>query len=77
MLNAGIEEGIAWSQAEYIEWGVKLGLDRDLRDKIAGKLRSGKTTAPVWNAKQFTLDMEAAYRQMWEIYQAKQQHGRI
>jgi predicted O-linked N-acetylglucosamine transferase (SPINDLY family) len=69
MLNAGIEEGIAWSQQEYIEWGIKLGLDRDLRDKIAGKLRSGRTTAPVWNAKQFTLDMEQAYRDMWAIYQ--------
>jgi predicted O-linked N-acetylglucosamine transferase (SPINDLY family) len=69
MLNAGIEEGIAWSQAEYIEWGIKLGLDRDLRDKIAGKLRSGRATAPVWNAKQFTLDMEQAYRDMWAIYQ--------
>ncbi len=69
MLNAGIEEGIAWSQAEYIEWGIKLGLDRDLRDKIAGKLRSGRTTAPVWNAKQFTLDMEQAYREMWAEYQ--------
>jgi predicted O-linked N-acetylglucosamine transferase (SPINDLY family) len=73
MLNAGIEEGIAWSQAEYIEWGVKLGLDRQLRDNIQGKLRSGRTTAPVWNAKQFTLDLEEAYRQMWEIYQDKQQ----
>jgi predicted O-linked N-acetylglucosamine transferase (SPINDLY family) len=74
MLNAGIEEGIAWSQEEYIEWGIKLGLDRDLRDKIAGKLRSGRTTAPVWNAKQFTLDMEQAYRGMWEKYQEQQQH---
>jgi predicted O-linked N-acetylglucosamine transferase (SPINDLY family) len=72
MLNAGIEEGIAWSQAEYIEWGIKLGLDRDLRDKIAGKLRSGRTTAPVWNAKQFTLDMEQAYREMWAKYQEQQ-----
>jgi predicted O-linked N-acetylglucosamine transferase (SPINDLY family) len=71
MLNAGIEEGIAWSQEEYIEWGIKLGLDRELRDKIAGKLRSGRTTAPVWNAKQFTLDMEDAYRQMWAKYQAE------
>lgn len=74
MLNAGIEEGIAWSQAEYIEWGIKLGLDRDLRDRIAGKLRSGRATAPVWNAKQFTLDMEQAYRGMWEKYQEQQQH---
>jgi predicted O-linked N-acetylglucosamine transferase (SPINDLY family) len=72
MLNAGIEEGIAWSQKEYIEWGIKLGLDRDLRDKIAGKLRSGRTTAPVWNAKQFTLDMEQAYREMWAKYQEQQ-----
>jgi predicted O-linked N-acetylglucosamine transferase (SPINDLY family) len=69
MLNAGIEEGIAWSEAEYIEWGIKLGLDRDLRDKIAGKLRSGRTTAPVWNAKQFTLDMEQAFEEMWAKYQ--------
>jgi predicted O-linked N-acetylglucosamine transferase (SPINDLY family) len=72
MLNAGIEEGIAWSQAEYIQWGIKLGLDRDLRDNIAGKLRSGRTTAPVWNAKQFTLDMEQAYREMWAKYQEQQ-----
>jgi len=72
MLNAGIEEGIAWSEEEYIEWGIKLGLDRDLRDKIAGKLRSGRTTAPVWNAKQFTLDLEQAYRDMWAKYQAQQ-----
>jgi predicted O-linked N-acetylglucosamine transferase (SPINDLY family) len=74
MLNAGIEEGIAWSQEEYIEWGIKLGLDRDLRDKIAGKLRSGRTTAPVWNAKQFTLDMEQAYRDMWAKYQEQSKH---
>jgi predicted O-linked N-acetylglucosamine transferase (SPINDLY family) len=69
MLNAGITEGIAWNEQEYVEWGVKLGLDRDLRDRIAGKLRSGRTTAPVWNAKQFTLDMEQAYSQMWVKYQ--------
>jgi predicted O-linked N-acetylglucosamine transferase (SPINDLY family) len=73
MLNAGIEEGIAWSQAEYIDWGIKLGLDRGLRDKIHGKLKSGRTTAPVWNAKQFTLDLEQAYRDMWAQYQEQQQ----
>ncbi|WP_295620755.1 O-linked N-acetylglucosamine transferase, SPINDLY family protein [Chamaesiphon sp. GL140_3_metabinner_50] len=74
MLNAGIEEGIAWSEAEYIEWGIKLGLDRDLRDKIAGKLRSGRTTAPVWNAKQFTLDLEQAFQEMWAKYQEQNQY---
>jgi predicted O-linked N-acetylglucosamine transferase (SPINDLY family) len=71
MLNAGIEEGIAWNTSEYIEWGMKLGVDRDLRNKIAGKLRAGHNTAPVWDAKQFTLDLEQAYCQMWAIYQAQ------
>jgi predicted O-linked N-acetylglucosamine transferase (SPINDLY family) len=75
MLNAGIEEGIAWNEQEYIEWGIKLGLDRDLRDKIHGKLRSGRTTAPVWNGKQFTRDLEQAYRDMWAKYQEQQQQN--
>ena len=73
MLNAGITEGIAWNQQEYIEWGIKLGLDRSLRDKIHGKLKSGRTTAPVWNSKQFTRDLEQAYRDMWAQYQEQQQ----
>ncbi len=74
MRNAGLEdEGIAWNAEEYVEWGIKLGLDRDLRMQIREKLRLGRTTAPVWNAKQFTLDMEQAYREMWAIYQAQKQ----
>jgi predicted O-linked N-acetylglucosamine transferase (SPINDLY family) len=65
MLNAGITEGIAWNDREYIDWGVKLGLDRSLRMQVRDKLRLGRQTAPVWNAKQFTLDLEQAYREMW------------
>ncbi len=65
MLNAGISEGIAWNQQEYIDWGIKLGLDRELRMQVREKLRSGRQTAPVWNAKQFTIDMEQAYQEMW------------
>jgi predicted O-linked N-acetylglucosamine transferase (SPINDLY family) len=73
MVNAGITEGITWSEQEYINWGVKLGLDRDLRNKIQGKLRSGRASAAVWNAKQFTHDLEQAYREMWAKYQEQQQ----
>ena len=77
MLNAGISEGIAWSEAEYIDWGIKLGLDPQLRSEVREKLRSGRQTAPVWNAKQFTLDMEQAYRQMWAIYQEQQKSPQL
>jgi predicted O-linked N-acetylglucosamine transferase (SPINDLY family) len=77
MLNAGITEGIAWSEQEYIDWGIKLGLDRELRWQIKGKLHAARATAPVWNAKQFTLDMEQAYREMWAKYQAQQEDDAI
>jgi predicted O-linked N-acetylglucosamine transferase (SPINDLY family) len=75
MLNAGITEGIAWSEQEYIDWGIKLGLDRELRWQIKGKLHDARATAPVWNAKQFTLDMEQAYREMWAKYQESQNNA--
>ncbi len=65
MVNVGVTEGIAWTDEEYIEWGVRLGSDPLLRQKISWKLKQSRQTAPLWNAKQFTRDMEAAYEQMW------------
>jgi len=68
MINAGITEGIAWSDEEYIEWGIKLGTDENLRKEVSWKLRQSKKTSPLWNGKQFAREMEKAYQQMWEIY---------
>ena len=68
MMNAGITEGIAWSDEEYVEWGIRLGKDEALRQQISWKLRKSRQTAPLWNAKQFTREMEKAYEQMWQIY---------
>ncbi len=73
MKNVGITEGIAYSNEEYIDWGVKLGIDQVLRQQIIGKLLHSRKTAPLWNARNFTQEMEQAYRQMWEIYQQSQQ----
>jgi len=68
MMNAGISEGIAWTDEEYVEWGVRLGKDAALRQQISWKLRQSRQTAPLWNGKQFTREMEKAYEQMWQIY---------
>ena len=68
MINAGITEGIAETDQEYIEWGVRLGIDRELRQQVIAKLRKAKHTAPLWNSRQFARDMETAYQQMWDIY---------
>lgn len=66
--NVGITEGIAWTDDEYVEWGVRLGKDTLLRQQVAQKLKASRQTSPLWNAKQFTREMEKAYQQMWQIY---------
>ncbi|MCS7148454.1 MAG: O-linked N-acetylglucosamine transferase, SPINDLY family protein, partial [Geminocystis sp.] len=68
MMNVGVREGIAFTDEEYVEWGIKLGKDENLRNKVSWQLRQAKHTSPLWNARQFARDMENAYRQMWEIY---------
>jgi predicted O-linked N-acetylglucosamine transferase (SPINDLY family) len=74
MMNAGISEGIAWTDEEYVEWGIRLGKDPVLRQQISWKLRQSRQTAPLWNAKQFTREMEKAYEQMWQIYVDRSNH---
>jgi predicted O-linked N-acetylglucosamine transferase (SPINDLY family) len=68
MINAGITEGIAWTDEEYLEWGTRLGQDAGLRQQISWKLQQSRHTAPLWNGKQFTREMEKAYEQMWQIH---------
>lgn len=64
LMNVGVEEGIAWTGEEYVEWGVRLGKDAALRQQIHWKLLQSRQTAPLWNAKQFTREMEKAYKEM-------------
>lgn len=68
MVNAGLSEGIAYTDEEYFQWGVKYGRDPALRERVAAKLRASRQTSPLWNAKEFTQEMEKAYEQMWAIY---------
>jgi len=68
MMNTGVTEGIAWTDEEYVEWGIRLGKNPALRQKISWQLRQAKQTSPLWNGKQFTEQMENAYKQMWQNY---------
>lgn len=67
LINAGVEEGIAWTAEEYVEWGVKLGTNAALREAIQTKLLRSRQTAPLWNAKAFTREMEKAYTEMYAL----------
>ncbi|MCG9891440.1 MAG: O-linked N-acetylglucosamine transferase, SPINDLY family protein [Thermosynechococcaceae cyanobacterium MS004] len=68
MMNVGVTEGIAWTDEEYIEWGVRFGQDETLRQQVSWKLKKSRHTSPLWKPKQFTLDMETAYRQMYSKF---------
>jgi predicted O-linked N-acetylglucosamine transferase (SPINDLY family) len=68
MMNAGITEGIARTDEEYVEWGIRLGMDAKLRQQISQRLLQSRQTSPLWNAQSFTREMEAAYSQMWLKY---------
>ncbi|MTJ52443.1 hypothetical protein FJR38_07070 [Anabaena sp. UHCC 0253] len=68
MMNVGVTEGLAWTDEEYVEWGVKLGKDEKLRQEIVWKLKKSRQTSPLWNGKKFAREMENAYQQMWQKY---------
>ena len=68
MVNAGVTEGIARTDREYVEWGVRLGTEPELRQNVYCKLKESRKTSPLWNGKQFATEMENAYRQMWKHY---------
>lgn len=74
MTQVGLSEGIAWTDEEYVEWGVKLGTDPELRQQIRVKLQQSRRTSPLWNGEKFTRDMEEAYQQMWSQYLQEQEN---
>jgi predicted O-linked N-acetylglucosamine transferase (SPINDLY family) len=68
LMNVGVSEGIAWTDEEYVEWGVRLGQDAKLRQDIHWRLLQSRQTSPLWNTRLFAREMENAYQQMWERY---------
>lgn len=69
--NAGIDEGIAHTEAEYIEWGIRFGTDSELRQTVFTKLQESRKTSPLWNTQKFARDIESAYAQMWDDYRSQ------
>jgi protein O-GlcNAc transferase len=57
--SVNVEAGIADSWEEYIEWGIKLGKNQELRRSIQQQLIQSKeknNLAPLWYPKQFAQD---------------------
>lgn len=66
--NVGVEEGIAFNDEEYVNWGIRFGTESDLRQRVSWKLRQAKRHAPLWNPQRFSREMEKALTAMVHRY---------
>ncbi|MCG2720607.1 MAG: tetratricopeptide repeat protein [Thermodesulfovibrionales bacterium] len=66
--NIGLSELIAKSQLEYVEKAAALSIDIEKLQTLRKDLRRMMTQSPLMEAKQFTLNLEACYRRIWETW---------
>jgi len=67
----GVDQGIAHSWEEYIQWGIKFGLDVELRESVKSKLIASKhpeNLSPLWNPKKLASDMYKIFQSLLEKY---------
>jgi len=61
------EELIAYSADEYVDINVRLAQDAAWRSRLRDSLRPRLAASPLMDAKSFTADLEARYREMWRV----------
>ena len=66
----GLPELIAEDLADYEAKALQLAENPDKLAKLRKRLRVNRLTTPLFDSERFTLHLENAYRQMWDIYMA-------
>jgi predicted O-linked N-acetylglucosamine transferase (SPINDLY family) len=69
--NVGLPEYVADTTDQYESIAVDLARDEPRRTELRGKLRGMMRESPLLDGRQFALDVEAAYRQMWKTWCAR------
>ncbi|CAH1208636.1 Protein O-GlcNAc transferase [Candidatus Nitrotoga sp. BS] len=62
LVNLGVPETIAHSEAEYIELACRLANDADWRGTVVGKIQRGLADSPLVDMDAYTRHLEDAYR---------------
>jgi len=66
--NVGVTAGIALSDEEYVNWGIRMGTEPELRRQVSWQLRQAKRTGSLWNPQQHACEMEQALTAMIHRY---------
>ncbi|XP_027132269.1 UDP-N-acetylglucosamine--peptide N-acetylglucosaminyltransferase 110 kDa subunit isoform X11 [Larimichthys crocea] len=64
----GCPELIAQSRQDYEDIAVKLGSDMEYLKMVRARVWKQRICSPLFNTKQYTMDLERLYLQMWEHY---------
>ncbi|WP_017721012.1 O-linked N-acetylglucosamine transferase, SPINDLY family protein [Kamptonema formosum] len=66
----GLPELIAGDLREYETMAVRLGKNAGELQQLREKLAANRLTYPLFDTRRFVINLEKAYRAMWEIYAA-------
>ena len=68
LLAIGLPELIAEDLADYEAKALQLATNPDKLAKLQKQLEVNRLTTPLFDSERFTLHLENAYRQIWDIY---------
>ena len=66
----GAPELVTYNLDDYYRLALELATDREKREKVREKITSNLDTAPLFDSRLFTQNLEAAYLHMWNEYLA-------
>ncbi|MBD2293175.1 tetratricopeptide repeat protein [Anabaena sphaerica FACHB-251] len=66
--SVGLDNCIAHSAAEYVQKAIALAQNPDYLQSLRSTMRERVLHSPLLDVKNMTSTLEAAYRQMWQIY---------
>ena len=70
----GVEAGVTYSWEEFIERGIRFGLDADFRNSVKEQLiktKQPETLSPLWNPQKFAQDMYAIFQELLQQQELK------
>ncbi len=68
LTTLGLRDWIAESQEDYVRRAVQFARNPSIIAELRASLRSRMLASPLMDRKQFTRDMEEAYRRMWQSW---------
>ncbi len=70
--SVGLDDCITHSAADYVQKAIELAQNRDYLASLRSTMRERLLDSPLLDVKNMASTLEAAYRQMWQVYLAKE-----